>query len=143
MSTLSRELLKGWKVLVVDDDEHSRKVATMLLKHHGADVYTAADGSEGIEQVHKVHPRFVISDLSMPVMDGWAMADALKQDRATTEIPLIALTAHAMLGDREKALAAGFHNYLTKPLTPATFMRDLLNLLTDIPEFALELKSSS
>jgi CheY-like chemotaxis protein len=69
----------------------------------------------------------------MPVMDGWTMIDELKRDPSTQTIPAIALTAHAMIGDREKAIAAGYHNYLSKPLTPATFMKDLLRLLNDIP----------
>jgi CheY-like chemotaxis protein len=73
----------------------------------------------------------------MPVMDGWALVEELKQDRGLSTIPAIALTAHAMIGDRERAINAGFHNYLTKPLTPATFMRDLVRLLTDIPGMSL------
>jgi len=72
----------------------------------------------------------------MPVMDGWGFIHALKQDRALEEIPAIALTAHAMIGDRERAVSAGFHNYLTKPLTADTFIYDLLKLLMDIPELA-------
>jgi CheY-like chemotaxis protein len=79
----------------------------------------------------------------MPEMDGWGMLGALKLDRATLDIPVIALTAHAMVGDRERAIMAGFHNYLTKPLTPATFMKDLLVLLTDIPAFASELTAAT
>jgi CheY-like chemotaxis protein len=132
-------ILQDWSVLVVDDDPMSLMVATMILKHHGANVHTAPNGQEGLELARSLQPRFIISDLSMPVMDGWTMIDELKRDRATLTIPAIALTAHAMIGDREKAIAAGFHNYLTKPLTPATFMKDLLRLLNDIPDFAEEL----
>jgi CheY-like chemotaxis protein len=132
-------ILKDWDVLVVDDDPMSLMVAAMILKHHGATVHTAANGKEGLEMAKSLQPRFIISDLSMPIMDGWTMIDALKRDLATHAIPAIALTAHAMVGDREKAIAAGFHNYLTKPLTPATFMKDLLRLLNDIPGFAGEL----
>ncbi len=132
-------ILKDWNVLVVDDDPMSLMVAAMILKHHGASVHTAANGEQGLEMAKSLQPRFIISDLSMPVMDGWAMIDELKRDLATQSIPAIALTAHAMVGDREKAIAAGFHNYLTKPLTPATFMKDLLRLLNAIPGFAGEL----
>jgi CheY-like chemotaxis protein len=81
-------------------------------------------------------PAFIISDLSMPVMTGWEMLHELKLDRATMDIPVIALTAHAMEGDRTKAIAAGFHNYLTKPLRPQTFIRDLLHVVIDIPAIA-------
>jgi CheY-like chemotaxis protein len=79
----------------------------------------------------------------MPVMDGWEFMNTIKRDRRTLDIPVIALTAHAMPGDRERAITAGFHNYLTKPLTPATFMRDLLSLLVDVPELAGMLSQSS
>ena len=138
MST-ARLFLHGWNVLVVDDDPMSLMVATMILKHHGATVYPAANGKEGLELAKLVRPRFIISDLSMPIMDGWAMISELKRDPSTKSIPAIALTAHAMIGDREKAMAAGFHNYLTKPLTPATFIKDLVRLLLDIPGMAADL----
>jgi CheY-like chemotaxis protein len=72
-------------------------------------------------------------------MDGWEMLIQLKQDQTTMDIPVIALTAHALTGDRDKALAAGFDNYMSKPLTPKTFMNDLLDLLTNIPELTAEL----
>jgi CheY-like chemotaxis protein len=117
----------------------SLMVAAMILKHHGASVHTAANGQEGLDIAKTLHPRFIISDLSMPVMDGWTMIEELKRDVSTHAIPAIALTAHAMTGDREKAVAAGFHNYLTKPLTPSTFMKDLVRLLTDIPGMSSEL----
>ena len=86
--------------------------------------------------MERVKPRFVISDLSMPEMDGWEFLSALKSTVYTQDIPVIALTAHAMKGDRERAMAAGFHNYLTKPLTATTFMDELLTLLLDIPQLS-------
>ena len=86
--------------------------------------------------VSRINPRFVISDLSMPEMDGWEFLSALKESVYTQDIPVIALTAHAMKGDRERAIAAGFHNYLTKPLTANTFMDELLVLLLAIPQLS-------
>jgi len=136
---IRRDILHNWQVLVVEDEPDSLEVAERILKHYGATVYTAANGKEALDVLRAVRPRFIISDLSMPVMDGWELLYRLKRDRPTLDIPVIALTAHAMMGDRERAIAAGFHNYLTKPLTPATFIKDLLRLLTDIPEFAAEL----
>jgi two-component system cell cycle response regulator len=136
---IPRTILQNWQVVVLDDEPDSLEVATRILTHYGATVHTASDGQQGLALIRKVRPRFVISDLSMPKMDGWSMLAELTQDRFGGEIPLIALTAHAMVGDRERAIEAGFHNYLTKPLTPSTFMRDLLNLLIDIPEFKAEL----
>lgn len=136
MNDIPQNILQDWDVLVIDDEPHSLTVATMILKHYGANVHQATNGQEGLDMAHEIRPRFIISDLSMPVMDGWQMIVELKKDRTTQDIPAIALTAHAMPGDRSKAIAAGYHNYLTKPLTPATFIHDLLSLLEDIPVIA-------
>ena len=130
------DLLDGWEVVVVDDEPDSLEVAEIILDAYGANVHTGSNGSEGVELVRRIRPKFVISDISMPVMDGWGLIHALKNDRSMMDIPAIALTAHAMVGDRERAIAAGFNNYLTKPLTAETFIYDLLNLLMDIPELA-------
>jgi CheY-like chemotaxis protein len=135
MNNIPQHLLQDWRIVVVDDEPDSLEVAEIILTAYGAHVYTATNGAEGVQMIRKVRPHFAISDVSMPVMDGWGLIFEVKQDRATMDIPVIALTAHAMVGDRERALAAGFHNYLTKPLTANTFIRDLLNLLVDIPEF--------
>ena len=137
---IPRTILQNWNVLVVDDEPDSLEVAFRLLKHYGANVTTANNGQEALDAVKGMHPTLVISDLSMPVLDGWGLIYELKNNRATTDIPTIALTAHAMSGDRERAISAGFHNYLIKPLTPSTFMNDLLTLLVEIPEFAESLK---
>jgi CheY-like chemotaxis protein len=135
-----KELLCDWHVLVVEDDPSSMQVASMLLSFYGANVHTAANGEEGCKKAEEVQPKFILSDLSMPVMDGWAMIEKLQTNRALADIPVIALTAHAMVGDREKAIAAGFFNYLTKPLTPATFIVDLLSVLTAVPELNEDLE---
>jgi CheY-like chemotaxis protein len=132
--------LRGWNIVVVDDDPDSLDVATMILEYYGANVHTATNGKEGLTLIQLVRPRFVISDLSMPMMDGWGLIEEIKRDPSLSQIPVVALTAHAMLGHREKAIAQGFHNYLTKPLTPETFMHDLLSLLIDIPVLAAALR---
>ena len=75
----------------------------------------------------------------MPVMDGWGLIYEMQNDPVLRELPIVALTAHAMIGDRERAVAAGFHNYITKPLTVETFMEDLVKLLVVLPEFTKEL----
>lgn len=128
--------MEGWTVLVVDDEPDSLDVASTLLEMVGVSVLTASNGKLGLELAQAHRPRFIISDLSMPEMSGWEMLKHLKADVATQDIPVIALTAHAMRGDRERAVAAGFHNYLTKPLRPETFINDLLKLLVDIPQMA-------
>jgi CheY-like chemotaxis protein len=139
MTKIPHNLLQDWNVVVVDDEDDSLEVARYILDFHGANVHTAGNGGEGLNLIYKVRPKFVICDLSMPEMDGWELLSELKQDPAAAEIPVIALTAHAMVGDRERAIAAGFHNYLTKPLTAATFMNELLRLLMDIPELNAQL----
>jgi CheY-like chemotaxis protein len=134
------DLLKGWDIVVLDDEPDSLEVARFILDFYGATVHTAENGQIGLELVRSVRPRFVISDISMPVMDGWEFIHHIKNDRVLMDIPVIALTAHAMQGDRERAMAAGFHNYLTKPLTAETFIFDLVHLLVDIPILAQELQ---
>lgn len=128
--------LKGRKILVIDDEPDSLEVVQILLEMYEVDVITATNGQEGLDEARKHHPIFILSDLSMPDTNGWEMLDALKLDQATLDIPVIALTAHAMEGDRNKAIAAGFHNYITKPLMPETFIDDLLKVVKDIPAMA-------
>ena len=132
-------ILADWKVIVVDDEPDSLIVATYILKFYGADVTTAENGREGFELAKQILPRFIFSDISMPEVDGWEMLKLLQEFPPTQPIPVIALTAHAMTGDREKAINAGFYNYLTKPLSAKTFIHDLLKLLVEIPQFAEEL----
>ncbi len=132
---VSRTALTGWKVLVVEDEPDNLDVAFRILRYYGAEIVTATNGKEGLAALKTFKPDFIISDLSMPVMDGWGFCYELQQDRATTDIPIFALTAHAMIGDRERAIAAGFTNYLTKPLTPANFAQQLVVILTAIPAF--------
>lgn len=136
---ITRNLLLGWDVVVIDDEEDSLSVAQIILDEYGANTFTARNGLEGLERVREVRPRFIISDISMPVMDGWGFISALIDDASIKDIPAIALTAHAMLGDRERAIASGFYNYLSKPLNAETFIYDLLNLLIEIPELAQDL----
>lgn len=138
---IRRDILSGWQVMVVDDEADSLDVARRILTFYGAEVFTAVNGKDALVQVRRLRPDFIISDLSMPELDGWGLLFELKQDRATLEIPVIALTAHAMAGDRSRGIAAGFHNYMTKPLTPSTFMNELMILLSDIPEFELQFAS--
>jgi CheY-like chemotaxis protein len=106
----------------------------MLLERCGATVLTATNGKEGYDLIEKHRPRFVLSDLSMPILDGWGMNKLVQQEPQLRNIPIIAFTAHAMVKDRERAIAAGFHNYITKPLTPRTFIQNLLKLLLDVPD---------
>lgn len=136
MSEIPMDLLSNWDIVVIDDEEDSLMVARVILNAYGANLYTAENGKEGLDIIREIHPKLVITDLSMPVLDGWGVIEAVRNDRRLMDIPVIALTAHAMIGDRERAISAGFHNYLTKPLTVETFMQDLVNLIIDIPVLA-------
>lgn len=131
MYSIPENILAGWQVVVIDDEPDAIEVAQILLEMYGAKVIAARNGREGLELIQRVHPRFVITDISMPEMTGWDLIEQMQLDRSTSEIPVVALTAHAMSGDRERAIARGFHNYLVKPLRPETFVGELLNLLVD------------
>ena len=136
---ISRDLLRGWTVLAVDDEPDSLEVVTRILKYYSAMVVTGCDGREGLQQAIAHRPNLIITDISMPVADGWEFIYELQHDIRTRDIPAIALTAHAMVGDRERAIGAGFNNYITKPLTASTFINDLLRILMDIPVLSREL----
>ncbi|MFN8372973.1 MAG: response regulator [Anaerolineae bacterium] len=142
MSNIRRDILRDWNVLVVEDEPDSLEVATRVLRFYGANVLAANNGKQALEKLREERPHFVISDLSMPVLDGWGLMRELKKDSRLMDIPVIALTAHALPGDRDRALEAGFRNYLTKPLTTATFMNQLLALLLEIPVLAVQLQFS-
>ncbi|MDX2076443.1 MAG: response regulator [bacterium] len=142
MFKINAELLKNWTVLVIDDEPDSLMLAQMLLERCGATVLTAVNGKEGYDLIEKHRPHFILSDLSMPVLDGWGMNELIQQDPNLRTIPIIAFTAHAMIKDRERAIAAGFHNYITKPLTPRTFIQNLLKLLLDVPDLHDQLASA-
>src|SRR6185503_19690307 len=94
---VTRSILKGWVILVVDDEPDSLEVATRMLQHYSATVHTATNGQMALEVAQKVLPRFILADLSMPVMDGWGFLYELQHERSTMEIPVFALTAHAMI----------------------------------------------
>jgi CheY-like chemotaxis protein len=137
---MSETLLVGWDVLVVDDEPDSLLVAQSLLEMCGARVLVANNGKIGFALAKETRPNFIISDLSMPEMSGWQMLHEIKNTLATRDIPVIALTAHAMVGDRQRAMEVGFHNYLAKPLQAETFINDLLRLLIDVPEIHAKLQ---
>jgi CheY-like chemotaxis protein len=113
------------RVLVVEDQAENLELMVYLLQAFGHETLTAADGAEGVAAVSQDHPDLVIMDLQMPVMDGYEAAKLLKADPAVAAIPLVAVTAYAMVGDRERIMACGFDGYMTKPIDPQTFVREL------------------
>ena len=104
------------KVLLVEDNEMNRDMLSRRLTRNGYDVVIAVNGPEGIEMAASEKPDLILMDMSLPVLDGWEATRKLKADPATASIPVIALTAHAMESDREKALAAGCDDFDTKPI---------------------------
>lgn len=142
MSKNIPKVFEGWRIVVVDDEPDSQIVASMMLEMAGAEVLTADDGQQGLSVIRDNNPHLVISDLSMPNLDGWGMMRELNKDRSTMDIPVIALTAHAMSGDRERAIRAGFANYITKPLDPDKFLGQLVLLVSDEPSLRDMIKES-
>jgi CheY-like chemotaxis protein len=140
---LSDDTLSGWVVLAIDDDPDSLNIIEALLNFHGAATHTATNGQKGLELARSLQPTLIVTDMSMPIMTGWDMVGELKKDASTTDIPVIALTAHAMVGDRERAIEAGCENYLSKPLRPDTFINDLMALLVEIPKLAAKFTRTS
>ncbi len=104
------------KILLVEDNEMNRDMLSRRLMRKGYEVVMAEDGAKGVALATSEAPDIILMDMSLPVMDGWEATQAVKADPATAAIPVIALTAHAMVSDREKALAAGCDDYDTKPV---------------------------
>ena len=104
------------KILVVDDDPSVRSLVTDSLEIEGYEVVVAIDGQDGLNQAEATMPDLVLMDLSLPRMDGWEVARRIKGNAVTRHIPIIALTAHALSDDREKAMQAGCDDYDTKPV---------------------------
>jgi two-component system cell cycle response regulator DivK len=104
------------KVLLVEDNEANRDMLTRRLQRRGFVVVFAVDGAEGVSKSKTELPDIVLMDMSLPVMNGWEATRAIKADAATKHIPVVALTAHSMAGDREKAMEAGCDDYDTKPV---------------------------
>jgi two-component system, cell cycle response regulator DivK len=104
------------KILLVEDHEELWDFLSRRLKRRGFDVVLAHDGQEGVDKARSERPDVILLDMNLPVMDGWTAARTLRADEATAKIPIIALTAHAMSGDRAKTLEAGCDDYHPKPV---------------------------
>jgi two-component system cell cycle response regulator DivK len=104
------------KILLVEDNEMNRDMLSRRLIRRGYEVVVALDGEQGLAMAEAERPHLILMDMSLPMMDGWEATRRLKASPGTQAIPIIALTAHAMAGDREKALAAGADDFDTKPV---------------------------
>lgn len=116
------------KVLVVEDVDFNRDLLVQLLEDK-YQVIEAVDGQAGIELAKRERPELILMDLSLPVIDGWEVAKRLKANEELRSIPIIALTAHAMVGDQDKALAAGCDDYMAKPLDEDLLMAKIAKYL--------------
>jgi len=104
------------KVLIVEDNEMNRDMLSRRLERKGYQIIMAVDGGEGVEKATAEQPDIILMDMSLPVLDGWEATRRVKANPATSAIPVIALTAHAMAGDRDKTIEAGCDDYDTKPI---------------------------
>ena len=104
------------KILLVEDNEMNRDMLSRRLQKRGYEVVIAVDGQQGVTLAHAETPALIVMDMSLPVLDGWEATRQLKAAPATRAIPIIALTAHAMSGDRERAMEAGADDFDTKPV---------------------------
>ena len=117
------------KILLVEDHEEIWDFLSRRLKRRGFDVAVATDGQEGVDKSRSEAPDIILLDMNLPTLDGWTAAGMMRADPVTAHLPIIALTAHAMSGDKEKALAAGCTDYCPKPI-------DFSDLLLKIETYA-------
>jgi CheY-like chemotaxis protein len=117
------------RVLVADDKATSRELIRTVLEKIGYTVSEAGDGAEAVQMALKIQPDLIILDLQMPTLDGFGALDVIRCDGRFKDLPIVALTANAMQGDREKALAAGFTSYISKPVSLSLLRSELARLL--------------
>jgi two-component system cell cycle response regulator DivK len=117
------------KILYVEDNEDNVYMLVRRLQRQGFEVVAASDGEQGVAMARSEHPDLILMDLNMPVLDGWEATRQLKEAPETRAIPVIALSAHAMSGDRERALEAGCDDYDTKPIRMDSLMAKIRTLL--------------
>ena len=131
---LSQDLLTTMpKILLVEDNEMNRDMLSRRLIRKGYDVVLAVDGEDGVAMAAEESPDLILLDMSLPVLDGWEATRRLKARTSTQHIPIIALTAHAMSGDREKAIEAGCDDYDTKPVEMVRLLLKIEALLNRLP----------
>lgn len=116
-------------ILLIEDNEQNRYLVTFLLTNHGYAVTEAPDGPQGIERAAEGGYDLILLDIQLPEMDGYAVAEALRNNPVTAGVPIVAVTSYAMVGDREKALASGCNGYIEKPINPETFVSQIEHYL--------------
>jgi CheY-like chemotaxis protein len=127
------------KVLIAEDNAVNRELLRELLEIRGYAVMEACNGEEALDQIAKVQPDILLLDLSMPVLDGFGTIERIRKNPSFRSLPVLAVTAYAMQGDREKILTSGFDGYLSKPINPTALQQELERVLSkenvkDVPE---------
>lgn len=112
-------------ILIIEDNEQNLYLATFLLEKNGYTVVQARDGHTGIAFATQRQPTLILLDIQLPIMDGYAVAEALRSQPSLQTVPIVAVTSYAMVGDRERILAAGCTGYIEKPINPETFIDEI------------------
>ena len=121
--------MKQETVLIIEDNEQNRYLVTFLLEQHGYRVVVASDGASGIEAARNLRPDLILLDIQLPLLDGYAVARAIRETESLRDIPIVAVTSYAMVGDREKCMAVGCNGYIEKPINPETFVSEIAGFL--------------
>lgn len=119
-------------LLIIEDNEQNMYMMRFLLEKNDFTVVGAKDGKEGVETARRILPLAILLDIQLPEMDGYAVAAELRKDNALQAVPIIAVTSYAMVGDREKVMAAGATGYIEKPINPETFVAEIVSYLPKI-----------
>jgi len=119
------------KILIIEDNEQNLYLTTFILQQHGYEVFQARDGREGIKAAAQVKPDLILLDIQLPEIDGYAVARELRNNPSLDDVPIVAVTSYAMLGDRERILAEGCTGYIEKPINPETFVAQIHESICD------------
>jgi CheY-like chemotaxis protein len=122
--------MSKWRILLVEDNDLNRDMLSRRLERRGYEVILAVDGRDGLKKAAEMLPNLILLDLSLPEMDGWEVLQRLKSDPGLKHIPVVALTAHALVTDRNRALEAGFDDYDIKPVDLPRLLAKMETLLT-------------
>jgi len=117
-------------LLIIEDNPQNYYMMSFLLEKNGFNVIGAENGREGIDKALQYKPRAILLDIQLPEMDGYAVAEELKKHGELADVPIIAVTSYAMVGDRERILAAGATGYIEKPINPETFVAEINQYLS-------------
>jgi two-component system, cell cycle response regulator DivK len=121
------------KILIIEDNEQNMYLMTFLLEKNGYTVNQARTGKEGIRLAREVQPDAILLDIQLPELDGYGVAKELRNNHSLKQVPIIAVTSYAMVGDKERILAAGATGYIEKPIDPNTFIQQLQEYMLSLP----------